>query len=155
MEELRFNYFDIKHAITVHDWIIVKSGGFEGIRDIGILESALDHIQNDWYYPGFVDKLAHLFFAINKFHAFNDGNKRSSIALSTYFLEINGLGHCVNFFAQEMENIAVWVADGAIEKELLGAIIHDLVLCEELLEGTKLDIALAVSAHETRKAEQQ
>ncbi|WP_404348335.1 death-on-curing protein [Enterobacter hormaechei] len=50
-----------------------------------------------------------------------------------------------------MENIAVWVADGAINKELLTLIIHDLVLCEELLEGTKLEIALAVSAYEAQK----
>lgn len=151
MEEISFNYFDIEHAIKVHDWIIDKTGGLEGIRDRGVLESALDHIQNDWYYPGFVEKLTHLFFAINKFHAFNDGNKRSGIALSTYFLEINGFGHCVQLFVHEMENVAVWVADGAIEKELLNTIIHDLILCEELQEGTKLEITIAVSSHEAQK----
>lgn len=151
MEEIQFNYFDIYHAISVHDWIIEKTGGFDGIRDQGILESVLEHIQNDFYYPGFVEKLTHLFFSINKFHAFNDGNKRSGIALATYFLEINGFGHCVRLFVSEMENIAVWVADGAIEKELLSTIIHDLVLCEELLEGTKLEIAMAVLAFEDQK----
>ncbi|ELI7915053.1 type II toxin-antitoxin system death-on-curing family toxin [Yersinia kristensenii] len=148
MDEIQFNYFDIHHAVKVHDWIIENSGGLSGVRDIGVLESALYHIQNDWYYPGFVEKLSHLFFAINKFHTFSDGNKRSSIALSTYFLEINGFGHCVKLFVTEMENIAVWVADGAIDKDLLNLIIHDLVLCEELLEGTKLEITLAVSAHQ-------
>lgn len=151
MDEISFNYFDIEHAIKVHDWIIEKSGGLQGIRDRGVLESALDHIQNDWYYPGFVEKLTHLFFAINKFHAFSDGNKRSGIALSTYFLEINGFGHCVQLFVHEMENVAVWVADGAIEKELLNTIIHDLILCEELQEGTKLEITIAVSNHEAQK----
>lgn len=151
MDEINFNYFDIEHAIKVHDWIIEKSGGLQGIRDSGVLESALIHIQNDWYYPDFVEKLTHLFFAINKFHAFSDGNKRSGIALSTYFLEINGFGHCVQLFVHEMENVAVWVADGAIEKELLSTIIHDLVLCEELQEGTKLEIAIAVSNHEAQK----
>ncbi|ENO2259248.1 death-on-curing protein [Escherichia coli] len=48
-----------------------------------------------------------------------------------------------------MENIAVWVADGAIDKELLKNIIHDLVLCEEILETTKLEIAIAVMNYET------
>ncbi|MBW5870269.1 type II toxin-antitoxin system death-on-curing family toxin [Yersinia enterocolitica] len=151
MDDILFNYFDIEHAIQVHDWIIDKTGGLHGIRDQGILESALEHIQNDWYYPGFVEKLSHLFFAINKFHAFSDGNKRASIALSTYFLEINGFGHCVQLFVHEMENIAVWVADGAIDKELLNHIIHDLVLCEEILESTKLEIAIAVSAFDAHK----
>ncbi|MGG7669387.1 type II toxin-antitoxin system death-on-curing family toxin [Yersinia sp. J1] len=148
MGEIQFNYFDIDHAISVHAWIIDNSGGLHGIRDKGILESVLDHIQNDMYYPDFIDKLSHLFFSINKFHAFSDGNKRAGIALSTYFLEINGFGHCVKFFIREMENIAVWVADGAIDKGLLSLIINDLVIYEELIEGTKLEIALAVSSHQ-------
>lgn len=154
MEEIQFNYFDVEHAIQVHDFIIDKSGGLHGLRDRGVLESTLEHIQNDLYYPDFIEKLTHLFFAVNKFHAFNDGNKRSGIALSTYFLEINGFGHCVRLFVHEMENVAVWVADGAISKELLQKIVHDLVLCEELLEGTKLDIALAVMAHADRNPHQ-
>ncbi|BFI60093.1 MULTISPECIES: type II toxin-antitoxin system death-on-curing family toxin [Yersinia] len=148
MDEIQLNYFEINHAIQVHDWIIENSGGLHGIKDIGVLDSVLEHIQNDWYYPTFVEKLSHLFFAINKFHAFNDGNKRSGIALSTYFLEINGFEHCVQLFVREMENIAVWVADGAIGKDLLNQIIHDLILCEEMMEGTKLEIALVVSAHQ-------
>ncbi|MBW7686421.1 type II toxin-antitoxin system death-on-curing family toxin [Enterobacter hormaechei] len=151
MDDITFNYFDIHHAIRVHDWIIDKTGGLPGIRDQGVLESALEHIQNDWYYPEFVDKLSHLFFAINKFHAFTDGNKRSGIALSTYFLEINGFGHCVQLFVREMENIAVWVADGAIEKELLKDIVHDLILCEEILETTKLNIAIAVMEFDAQR----
>jgi death-on-curing protein len=42
-------YFDIQHAVEVHDWIIDNSGGFPGTREIGSLESVLDHIQNDMY----------------------------------------------------------------------------------------------------------
>ncbi|QJT83461.1 type II toxin-antitoxin system death-on-curing family toxin [Kosakonia sp. MUSA4] len=154
MEEIQFNYFDIEHAIRVHDWIIDKSGGLHGIKDRGVLESVLNHVQNDWYYPSFEEKLTHLFFSINKFHAFTDGNKRAGIALSAYFLEINGLSHCVKLFVHEMENIAVWVADGAISKDLLKLVVHDLVLCEEILEGTKLELALAVSAHYEGKQDQ-
>lgn len=59
-------YFDVLHAISVHDWIIEHSGGLAGIKDIGQLESPLAHIQNDWYYPDLEDKLTHLVFAINK-----------------------------------------------------------------------------------------
>jgi death on curing protein len=78
--EVKTFYFDILHAIEVHDWIIDNSGGLHGINNIGLLESALEHIQNDLYYPDFFHELTHLLFAINKFHAFTDGNKRSSIA---------------------------------------------------------------------------
>jgi death-on-curing protein len=89
-------YFDTIHAISVHDDIIVKSGGNSGILNIGLLESVLEHIKNDIYYPSIEEKITHLFYSVNKNHAFNDGNKRSAIALSAYFMEINCYGFQVN-----------------------------------------------------------
>lgn len=133
-------YFDTIHAITVHDDIINKSGGFQGIRDIGQLESILEHIQYDLYYPNFEDKLTHLFYAINKGHTFSDGNKRSSIALSTYFMEVNGYDFAVNKFIFEMENIAVDVADNRIDKELLAEIISSILYDDDYSDELKLKI---------------
>jgi len=120
---VKFEYFDVKHAIEVHDTIIEKSGGLIGIMNINLLESALAHIKNDFYYPTIEDKLTHLFFSINKNHCFQDGNKRASIALSAYFLEVNGLGFRVDLFLKRMENISVYVAENRIDKDLL----HELV----------------------------
>lgn len=133
-------YFDTAHAISVHDDIINKSGGFQGIRDLGQLESILEHIQYDLYYPNFEDKLTHLFYAINKGHTFSDGNKRSSIALSTYFMEVNGYDFAVNKFIVEMENIAVDVADNRIEKELLAEIITSIIYEDDYSDELKLKI---------------
>ncbi len=138
--EYQFLYFDIEHAIEVHDWIIENSGGRAGILEIGYLESALEHIRNDVYYPGFEEKLTHLVFSINKFHAFNDGNKRSSIALGAYFLTLNGYDYCVTQFVQEMENISVWVAKNQIDKMLLQEIISSFIEEEEFSESLKLKI---------------
>ena len=100
-------YFDIEHTIRTHDFIIENSGGNSGIIEIGKIESVLEHIQNDLYYPEFEDKLTHLVFSVNKFHAFSDGNKRTSIALGAYLLEVNGIEYCIDKFIREMENIAV------------------------------------------------
>jgi death-on-curing protein len=141
-------YFDIAHAIEVHDWIIENSGGRAGILEIGSLESALEHIQNDMYYPTLEEKLTHLVFAINKFHAFNDGNKRSSIALGAYFLELNGYDYCVKQFVTEMENISVWVAENRINKDLLGDIITSIIIDDEYPEALKLRIYEAVVLEE-------
>jgi death-on-curing protein len=127
-----------------HDWLIEHSGGLRGTRDLGILESALEHVQNDVYYPEFHDKLTHLVFAINKFHAFNDGNKRSSIVLGAFFLELNGYDYCVKKFIHEMENIAVWLAEGKINKDLLHEIIISIVMDDDYPEGLKLKIVHAV-----------
>jgi hypothetical protein len=49
-----------------------------------------------------VDNLTYLIFALVKFHVFNDGNKRSSIALGTYLLELNGY-NITKKFVMEME----------------------------------------------------
>jgi death on curing protein len=142
----KFFYFDIHYAVKVHDWIIDNSGGLCGTYDLGLLESPLEHIQNDLYYPEFEDKLTHLVFSVNKSHAFVDANKRSSIALGCYFLELNGYDYTVKKFVLQMENIAVWVADGLIGKDLLKDIIKSLIYEDDYSEALKLRIMLAVSS---------
>ncbi len=134
------NYFKSENAIRIHNKIIQISGGKEGIKDFGNIDSPLTHIQNDDYYSTFEDKITHLIFSFNKFHAFNDGNKRTSIAIGAFFLEINGLDIFVNKFIIEMENIAVTVADNIIDKELLMEIITSLINEEDYNESLKLKI---------------
>jgi death-on-curing protein len=138
-------YFDIEHAIRTHDFIIEISGGNSGIIEIGKIESVLEHIQNDLYYPEFEEKITHLVFSVNKFHAFNDGNKRTSIALGAYLLEINGIEYCIDKFIIEMENIAVYVADNKIDKELLQEIISSILIEDDFNEELKLKIIDALS----------
>jgi death-on-curing protein len=65
------------HLLTIN----VSGGGANGLLDKGKLESILQHIQNDDYYQTFEEKLTHLVFASNKFHCFQDGNKRIAISL--------------------------------------------------------------------------
>lgn len=108
---MNFAYFDTNHAIEVHDEIVNRSGGALGILNRGLLDSTLEHIQNDIYYPDFENKLTHLFYSINKNHCFQDGNKRASIVLSVYFLELNNCAFFTERFISEMENIVVDVAD--------------------------------------------
>jgi death-on-curing protein len=136
---MKCNYFTTAYAIKTHDKIIEISGGLPGIKDFGNLDSPLTHIQNDDYYPTFEEKLTHLVFSFNKFHAFNDGNKRTSIAIGAFFLEINGLDAFVNKFIIEMENIAVSVADDIIEKELLLEIVTSILHEPDFNETLKLN----------------
>ncbi len=138
-------YFNVEYAIRTHDFIIGNSGGRFGIFDIEKIESVLGHIQNDFYYPEFEDKLTHLVFSVNKLHAFNDGNKRTSIALGAYFLEINGIDYCIDKFIIEMENIAVYIADNKIDKELLREIVSSIMLEDDYNEILKLKIIDALT----------
>lgn len=142
---MKLNYFTSEYAIRLHDKIVEISGGKSGVKDHGNIESPLHHIQNDDYYPSFEEKLTHLVFTFNKFHAFNDGNKRTSIAMGAFFLEVNGLDVFVDKFIIEMENIAVTVADNIIDKEMLHEIICSLLSAEDYSESLKLKIINAMS----------
>ena len=110
------------------------------MKDLGQLESVLQHIQNDDYYPTFDAKLTHLIFGINKFHAFNDGNKRSSLTLGAYFLMLNGYDYCVPQYVIQMENIVVAVAEGAINKDLLQRVVVLLIEDDDFPDDLKLDL---------------
>jgi len=126
--------------------IEVSGGGSLGVIELGKLESVISHIQNDSYYPTFEDKLTHLFFSTNKFHCFQDGNKRLAISLSAQILLLNGYLYCTDRFIREMENISYHVAAGRIDKELLKRIIHAVLYLEmDSDESLKLDILHAIS----------
>jgi death-on-curing protein len=140
MTKLKIFYFDVGQSVKTHDWIIDNSGGLPGTREIGLLKSSLEHIQNDSYYPTFTEKLKHLVYSVNKFHPFNDGNKRSSLILGAYFLELNGYDYCITRFISEMEEIVVWLASGKIEDELLLDIIDSIIYESEFSDSLKLRI---------------
>ncbi len=134
-----------EYAIKIHDKIIEISGGQSGVKNFGNLDSPLSHLDNNDYYPTFEDKLTHLVFSVNKLHAFNDGNKRTSIALGAFFLQINGLEYCIDKFIIEMENIAVLIADNTIDKDFLNEIIFSILNEEDYNEEIKLKIFNALS----------
>lgn len=140
-----FQYFTVEYAIEVHDNIVRESGGFFGVRDRGLIESAIEHMKNDFYYPEIEDKLTHIFYSINKNHCFNDGNKRASLALSVYFLYLNGLEVLAEKFILTMENIVVDVADNRIDRDLLFEIIQSILYEEDFSEELKIKIIHAKS----------
>ncbi|SCJ11012.1 type II toxin-antitoxin system death-on-curing family toxin [Intestinibacter bartlettii] len=134
-------YIYLKQAIEVHDLVLAKGGGgFPGIKDRGQLESILEHMQNDLYYPTFEEKLTHLLFSIIKFHVFFDGNKRSAIALVTLFLNLNGFEYCCPRFINESENIVVWIAENKIPKDFLKELIENILNDYEYTEDIKLKL---------------
>ena len=137
-----FFYFDEAHAVKVHDLIIRDSGGSSGTNNLDLLSSPLEHIQNDLYYPNIEDKVTHLVYSINKNHAFTDGNKRSSIVLGSYFLELNGYNHLTGAFISKMENITVWLAAGDVDKDLLLDIVTSIIYEDDYSESLKLRIAM-------------
>ena len=140
-------YITIELAKVIHAKTIEYSGGgtYEYI-DLGRLESVLENIQNDLYYPTFVDKLTHLFFCTCQFHCFADGNKRLAITLSTQFLLFNGYMAIAKDFMAVTENISYQVAAGKIDKDLLHRILTAIMFgTYDLDEELKLDVYRAIS----------
>lgn len=139
-------YLTLEQAIKIHRKTIeISGGGTLGTLDTGILDSVLQHIQNDDYYLTFEEKLTHLFFSACNFHCFQDGNKRIAIALGAQFLIYNGYVFVARRFIQEMENISYHVAGGNINKELLYEIIYAVINDDVDNEELKLKILNAIS----------
>ena len=142
-----FIYITPEQAKETHAKTIEYSGGgtLEEL-DFGKLESVLYNIQNDDWYPTFIDKLTHLFFCTCQFHCFADGNKRLAITLSTLFLLLNGYLSIAETFLSKTENISLYVAASKIDKNLLHkimtAIMNGTYDEDEVL---KLEILNAIS----------
>jgi death-on-curing protein len=138
-------YLTLEQAIETHQKTVdVSGGGSLGHLDTGKLDSVLQNIQNDTYYPTFDAKLTHLFFCSCKFHCFADGNKRIAIALCAQLLLHNGYLRSVHAFIRESENISYHVAAGNITKELLGEWIGAVLRGVEDDEALKLKIYNAI-----------
>lgn len=139
-------YITLDEAIEIHKLTVQHSGGGPlGHFDLGRLDSVLQNIQNDDYYPSFVDKITHLFFCACEFHCFEDGNKRIAITLSAQFLLKNGYLSVAQSFLKEMENISYHVAAGKIDKDLLYEIMESILKGSfESDESLKLKIIHAI-----------
>lgn len=80
-------------ATAIHDEAVYEFGGLPGIRDHGLLESALDRPRNlQSYEPdsSLFRLAAALCIGIAKNHPFNDGNKRTALLATRAFLYLNG-----------------------------------------------------------------
>lgn len=141
-------FLTLEQAVSIHEVTVEKSGGGSlGQLELGKLESVLQHIQNDSYYPTFDAKLTHLFFSACKFHSFVDGNKRIAITLCAQMLLLNGYLRSVHGFIRESENISYHVAASNISKELLGEWMCAVLRGEEDDESLKLKIYNAIAGN--------
>ena len=100
-------------VLAIHEEQLAEHGGLDGIRDRGLLESALHRPRDLQSYgkPGLADLAAAYAFGIARNRPFLDGNKRTSAVVTRLFLRLNG--HDLN--ATQGERLAIWLALGAVE----------------------------------------
>jgi death-on-curing protein len=109
-------------AAAVHDEAIYEFGGLAGVRDAGLLESALDrpkNLQASKPKSTLFELAASLCVGLAKNHPFNDGNKRTALLVTRAFLYLNGQ---LLEPAQDDEVMTlVAVAEGSLDEDALAA----------------------------------
>lgn len=99
----------------IHEVIIVETGGLPGLRDPGLLHSAVARpfatFDNQDLYPTVFDKAAALFHSLIKNHPFLDGTKRTAFAAALYFLQQSGYTLPASFPTVEVVGFCVSVAE--------------------------------------------
>src|SRR5215471_16334060 len=97
-------------ALAIHDEQLAEHGGLSGVRDIGLLESALARPQQLKAYgkpsPDIAALAAAYAFGIARNHPFIDGNKRTSSVVTRLFLTLNGY----DITADDLSRLKVWLS---------------------------------------------
>ena len=117
-----FSPLDIAEVLYVHEQIIEKAGGKQGIRDFTLLHSALERCKATYagedLYPTLLHKAAALLHSMTMNHPFLDGNKRTAYAVMVRFLDSNR--YIVKVSQKEIVRMCVAVDnDGLKVKEIV------------------------------------
>lgn len=110
-----------EQVISIHSSLIKASGGTDGVRDDGLLESALESpfqtFDGHDLYPSIIQKAARIGYSLVSNHPFIDGNKRIGIHIMLVFLAINGID--ISCTQEDLIKIGLSLADDTMTFEEL------------------------------------
>ena len=113
--------FSKEKVMLLHKLLAEATGGSVGVRDEGLLDSALESAFSGFgdteFYPSKEEKGARLGYCLISNHAFVDGNKRIGIYVMLSFLEMNGIR--IKCTDEELVTVGLSVADGSMGYEQL------------------------------------
>ncbi|QIR37439.1 type II toxin-antitoxin system death-on-curing family toxin [Tolypothrix sp. PCC 7910] len=119
-------FLSTSQVIKIHERQIEIFGGTTGIRDAGLLDSALAQPQatfgGELLHPTISDQAAAYLYHLAMNHPFIDGNKRTAFAVMDTFLTLNG--YSLNLLADETYNMVIRVVQREISKEELSAFLE-------------------------------
>ena len=113
--------FSQEKVLLLHQLITQETGGDNGVRDFGLLDSALESVfatfDGQELYPTKEEKGARLGYTLISNHAFVDGNKRIGMYVMIAFLQVNGIHlHPTN---EEVIRVGLSVAAGTMKYDEL------------------------------------
>ena len=110
-------------VLLLHDQLVVETGGLSGLRDEGMLDSALSAPYQTFggedIYPSLLQKAARLCFGLVKNHPFLDGNKRIGVHIALVYLALNGVE--LQYSQVELSDVILPLAAGEMEA---GDLLH-------------------------------
>lgn len=117
----------VDEVIMLHGKLLEATGGFPGLRDRGLLESAVLSVNAGFEdierYPTAEEKAARLAYALISNHPFVDGNKRVGVLSMLMMLKLNGV--TLRYTQQELIDLGLAVASGKMGyEEILEWILH-------------------------------
>jgi death-on-curing protein len=123
------DFLTLEEVLEIHSTQLARFGGAAGVRDIGLLESALSQPQASFggeYVHGdlFEMAAAYLFHVVSN-HPFIDGNKRAGLLSALVFLDINGIE--INDKGDTLYDLTIKVASGNSNKSEISKVLRSLV----------------------------
>ena len=123
-------YLTLSEVLVLHQRLIAQSGGAEGVRQLGGIESAVAQPQMSFdgeeLYPAIEDKATALCFSLVMNHPFVDGNKRIGHAAMETFLVLNGYELTAN--VDDTEKTILNLAAGEVTRDELLAWVKSHVI---------------------------
>jgi death-on-curing protein len=117
------DFLDVADVLEMHALQLARYGGADGVRDLGLLESAVAQARATWdgafVHADLFSMAAAYLFHLVKNHAFVDGNKRTGLLAALVFLDLNGIS--IEHGSPDLYELTLGVAEGRVKKEAVGA----------------------------------
>ena len=117
-DQLEPEFLDLDDVLELHHLSLAHYGGGDGVRDMGLFESALAQPRaafgGQYAHEGLYAMAAAYLYHIASNHPFVDGNKRTALLAALVFLDINGIS--VEHDSEQLYELTMGVADGSIDK---------------------------------------
>ena len=126
------DFLTVEDVIQIHGEMVTAYGGASGLRDLGLLESAVAQptatFGSEYLHGSLFMMAAAYLFHISQNHAFVDGNKRTAHTAALVFLSLNGV--VIDRDSDELHAVTKGVAEGRLQKQDVAKALEEAWLAE-------------------------
>jgi death-on-curing protein len=122
-------FLALEEVLAIHENRIRKYGGTSGLRDLGLLQSALGSVEatfgGQFLNETLLEMAAAYLYSICRNHPFLDGNKRTALACALAFLRLNGMTMIAD--QDDLYELVIGVAEGRVSKAAIAVFFEKRV----------------------------